>query len=279
MILVFNATGGASQSDQLLLSPEEQELITAERELARFLTIYSEQNPKVKALRARIATLRETLPPRTTEEGEGTANVGRSMLDIQLSELDTRADQLRKELAKIDDEVASIRAILEEIPRNTVALEDLERDYENIQAQYNRAVASASTAATGERIEVLAKGERIVVLSQPVVPRSPSSPNRKMIAAGSLLAGIFAGIGFIVLLELLNGSIRRPVDLTRTLGITPIATLPVMRTPWEVAARRGIVVSVIVGGAAVVVVGVFYLHTNVVPLDVIAARAMNQIGL
>ena len=48
-----------------------------------------------------------------------------------------------------------------------------------------------------------------------------------------MVGGVGAGLGFILLLEMLNRSIRRPVDLTGQLGIQPFATIPYIRTPGE----------------------------------------------
>lgn len=280
LIVVFNATGGLGQSGQDLRSPKQKELDAAESELADALTIYSEQNPRIVALRAKIENLRAAVE----REGDDTAptegeDPGRTMLNLQLDEIDSRVARLQNEAEALATEIAKLETSVDEIPSNSVALEGLMRDYENIQSQYNRAVQNASAAATGERIELTSKGERIAVISQPVVPREPSSPNRPLIAGGGLAAGLLGGIGVVVLLELLNRSIRRPVDLTRALGITPLATLPMMRTPREVAMRRLIVASAILAGAIGISAAVFYTHTQLMPLDLIASRAMDRIGL
>ena len=281
LILVFNTTNGASAA-QSAMSPEQRELVKAEGDLNYLLTIYTEQNPRVKAQMARVQALRNAAGlGGTSADGEGAeaTDPAEAILNIQLSEIDSRKEQLEGEYDKIGEEIEVLQDSVDDIPGNSIRLEALMRDYQNTQDQYNRTVQSASAAATGERIEQLSKGERISVISQPTVPRKPSSPNRPLIAGMGVAAGIGAGFALVVLLELLNRSIRRPADLTRALGITPLATLPMMRTPREIAMRRGLVVSVILFGTLGVVAAVFYTHTQLMPLDLLAARAINVIGL
>ena len=278
LVMVFNATGGASRNSDSLLSDEMRELRQAEENLSQLLVVYSEQNPRVKALKARVDILRERVQPEGSSETDA-PDAGQAILDIQLAEIDNRKQGLEEERVGLEDEITEIRENLDAIPSNSVLLESLTRDYENLQQQYNLTVQRASAAQTGERIEQLSKGERISVINQPTVPREPSSPNRPFIAAAGIAVGIGAGAALVFLLEILNRSIRRPVDLTRSLGITPLATLPLMRTPGEIALRRAVVVSVILFGTLGMVAAVYYTHTQFMPLDQLASRAINKFGL
>ena len=282
LLLLSRTSAFSTAGQQDLRSPAQRELDDAEEQMSQLLTVYSEQNPRVRALRARIDSLRERVDAES-ESNDGEAAEAQvqpeSLLDLQLSEIEDRSDLLKTERQNVAAEIEVLEGNIEAIPQNTVSLDALERDYRNIQDEYNRAVNASAAAATGERIELLSKGERITVLSQPVAPRTPSSPNRPLIAVAGAAFGVAAGLGLVILLELLNKSIRRPVDLVRTLGITPLATLPMMRTPREIMVRRGIVAGGIVGGAALVVAGIFYTHTQIMPIDLIAARAIDQMGL
>lgn len=55
------------------------------------------------------------------------------------------------------------------------------------------------------------------------------------------MGGLGAGLGLVFLMEMLNRSIRRPVDLSNRLGIQPFATLPYIRTREEIRWKRGVV--------------------------------------
>ena len=159
-------------------------------------------------------------------------------------------------------------------------LAGLERELTNTQNQYNAAVANVGQAQVGERIEVLSKGERFSLIEQPNMPRKPSSPNRKLIAAAGMVGGIGAGFGLILLMEMLNHSIRRPVELTAKLGIEPFATVPYIRTPGEVRRKRSLIVA---GALALIAVAIpallFAINTYYMPLDVLTDEALAKVGI
>lgn len=57
-------------------------------------------------------------------------------------------------------------------PGNSVTFDAMKRDYDNLQAQYNRAVANQSRAETGDMIEALSKGQRISLVEPGPSPRA-----------------------------------------------------------------------------------------------------------
>lgn len=280
LILVFNATGGAANNTINPPSPEQQELDRLNVELAQAVTIFSEQSPKLRALRSKIAAL-EKIVAELDGPDDGASDgtpVRFSMLDVQLDQIDSQIEDLKSERIALEDELVKIEKNIDATPANAITLETLQRDYQNIQDQYNQSTQRLSVAATGERIELLSKGERISVINPPVVPREPTSPNRLLIAVASVIGGLLAGSAIVLMLELLNRSIRRPVDLSRALGIVPIATLPVMRTPGEIARRRTVMAGVIMTSTVGIVAGIVFLHTQVMPLDLLVDRAVQSIG-
>ena len=100
-----------------------------------------------------------------------------------------------------------------------------------------------------------------------------------MILAAGLGGGIAAGLGFIFLLEFLNRSIRRPVDLTNGLGIKPFATLPYIRTGRQKLMRRLIIITILLSVAVGLPLGLYMLHLHVMPIDLIVDKVMQKLGL
>ena len=275
LVQVFES-GGNLQAQQSL-SPEERELRDLRDQLDSALVVYSPTNPRVRLLQARVDQMEEQLAGRQDEPDEAGEDPRKTMLDMQLVELDARKDFLLEQRTAAEDELETLEASIAATPENAIALEALERDYENIRSQYNAATSRLATAATGERIELLAKGERIVVLEQATVPRNPTSPDRVMIAGMGGAAGVGLAAGVVLLLELLNQSIRRPVELQKSLGITPLMTLPYVRTRRETLTKRVLVILVILA----VVIGaptvLFAVHTYYLPLDLIIDRIGDKI--
>ena len=83
----------------------------------------------------------------------------------------------------------------------------------------------------------------------------------------------------VVGLELLNNTVRRPVDLVKSLGITPLATIPYLRTRRQKIRRRVGQIAMILLVAAAVPSIIYAVHTYYLPLDLIADRVMNKIGI
>lgn len=200
------------------------------------------------------------------------------MFDIQIADLDDKIALATKTRDQIQEQMKALQDSIDRTPANQIALDALNRDYANTQQQYNTAVGRQSQAAAGERIEVLSKGEKISVLDAATVPNSPAKPNRPLIALGGIAAGMFLGIGTIVLTELLNRAVRRPKDIVKAFGITPLVTIPYMRTPNETMRRR----SVFIGLLLLAVVGIpaiiYAVHVFYQPLDIILSRLAAQMG-
>lgn len=283
LVQIFEATGQLAGEEGARLSPDEKRLQDLRAQLDEALSIYSTGNPRVKMLEAQIKQLEDRVASRaTTEEAKSEASTqsrGSVTLDLQLSEIEARISMLKEQREDTSTRLEVLGETLAETPANTVALEELNRTYTNIEAQYNTAVDRLAQASTGERIESLSRGQRISIIEPPAVPNQPTKPNRILIAGGGTMFGIVAGIGLIVLIELLNRTARRPEDIIHRIGVRPLATIPYMRSRSEIFWKRLIKVTLYL----VILVGlpaaVYAVHLYYLPLDLLADRVMNKIGV
>lgn len=277
LIKLYETTGQVGTAEPEPRTAEERQLKSLRDQLTSELAVLSPTHPKVRMLESQIAALEKVVTAQLAAASPDTAQL--SPLEVQLADMDSQLAFLAQRKVQITTELAELRTSIEATPGNAATLETLERDQANIRAQYDQAVASKALAETGDTIEALARGQRITVLEQAVAPTEPASPNRPLIAAAGVGGGLAAGIGLILLLELLKGAIRRPEDLVARLGITPFATLPYLRTPGAVRRRR----AVLVLGFAVVLLaiplGLWWVHAHVRPLDLLFDRLLHQIGL
>jgi polysaccharide chain length determinant protein (PEP-CTERM system associated) len=284
LIQIFEATGQVDAQERPRLSPQEQRLQELRAQLEEALLVYSPENPQVRMLQARVAQLEERLasaPQETPDTGaEATQQrPGSAMLDLQLSEIDTRISLLQDQRSEIETRLRELSEALTRIPANSVALDELIRTYTNIEEQYNMAVDRLARASTGERIESLSRGQRISVIEPPAVPNIPTKPNRVLIAGGGTVFGILAGLGLVVLIELLNRTARRPEDIIKRIGVRPLATLPYMRSRSEVVGKRLIKIALYLAILVGLPAAVYAIHLYYLPLDLLADRAMNKIGV
>lgn len=274
MVTLFEATGQLAPGTAAL-SPEQAEMQRLRRDLSQARSIYATNHPRVQSLERRIAALEGDLGGGNADDPAGST----SLLDIELADMDGQMDFLSRRKSAIEAELAELAMTIAATPSNTVAIGALERDLENIQAQYDSAVARRAEARIGERVETQSQGRRLTLVEPPVAPTSPTKPNRKLIAAAGGATGLALGFGIVGLIELLNPAVRRPVELTRAMGVPPFATLPVMRTRRQTILRRAYIAAVLLLAIGTIPAGLWAIDQYYMPLDMMMDRVASRTGL
>src|SRR6056297_1144427 len=276
IIAIYEATGQITATDNTL-TDDQRQLRNLERELAQQLSIYSEDAPQIVTLRRRIDTLRTQVATTSPEDGAG--NSAQAVLDMQLGQIDAQIESLESVISEAEAELVRLEDSIARTPINAITLQGLERDYENIRMQYDSAVARLAQASTGERIELTARGQRITLIEAANVPSEPARPNRRLLAAFGVAAGIGLAVGLFILLEFLNRTVRRPVEISRSLGIEPLATVPYISTRTERFRRIGFRVAALLLVVVGLPAGLWAIDTYYIPLDQLATDVMSRLGL
>ncbi len=279
LVRLHEAFGDRADTISPASSNEQRKLQGLKDELASQLSILSPENPRIKLLQARIAALQGVVDKQLQANSVTQEGAPMSAHELQLAELDGQLAFIADQKKQISDVLEELRISIEATPSNAITLETLERDYTNTRSQYDQAVANKARAQTGDIIEALRQGQRISVIEQAVVPSKAMKPNRTLIAAGGVGGGFFFGLAFVVLMELLNKGIRRPVDLTNRLGITPFATLPYYRTKAERIRRWTIIFGVLGFLLVAIPAGLWAIDTYVTPIDRLIDTITQRIGL
>lgn len=275
---IYKATGALSALGGQPQTQEERDLLVLEAELRAALGIYSEQNPKVRNLRARVEAARKTVQAVSLAGGgQSAADPQTTVLEVRFSELDADIAALSNEVATANAQLDGVTAVIEKTPLNGIALGALEREYESLQRRYESALANQQQAQRDVRLDVEGIGGRLSLLESANVPSIPSSPNRPAVMALGVAAGLGLAAGLFFLLELLNQSIRRPVDIERMLEITPLATVPMIESQARRRMRRLLQILMLL----VVVVGVpaalWAIDSYYLPLDLIIENIQDKL--
>lgn len=279
LVRLYEAFGDQGPSVQESLTEEQKRLRELKDELTNQLSVLSPENPRIKLLQARTEALQKIVDKQIQASSVNLEGTSMSAHEVQLAELDGQLEFIANQKAQVNDALEKLRVSIEATPSNAITLETLERDYANIRVQYDQAVANKARAQTGDIIEALRQGQRISVIEQAVVPSEPEKPNRILIAAGGVSGGLFLGLAMVALLEFLNKGIRRPVDLTNRLGITPFATLPFYSTKADLMRRRMIIFSILGFFLVGIPVGLWAIDTYVISLDRLINMITQQVGL
>ena len=280
VVWVFERTGRSASISAL--SAEEEQLQALKSQLIQQQAIYRSTSPQIRMLQTQIGALEglvaEQRAARAVPDANGEPTQPLNELEVELVPIDERLKYIAEEKAVIEAAIAEIEASIQATPANEMTISGMERDLASLQSQYDAALRNRGQAELGERMEVLSKGERFSLIEQPTLPGGPSSPKRTLIAAAGLVGGIAGGIGLIVLMEMLNRSIRRPVDLSAGLGIQPFATVPYIQTGSESRWKLGAVVVALVVALGVIPLGLLLLHTYYMPLDLLFASWREALG-
>lgn len=135
---------------------------------------------------------------------------------------------LREQKMLIAERVAEIESILEGGPEVERELNRLERELTKLQEQYAVIASRKADAEMGQMLEVREHEGRFQVLEEALVPEVSVSRSRKKIVMLGVMAS--AGLGLLVafIFEMMNPAIRNAAQLERSLGITPVVTIPMI---------------------------------------------------
>jgi uncharacterized protein involved in exopolysaccharide biosynthesis len=278
---MYNATGQISISSNAQMTPEAKQLAALNDQLNQSLALLSPENPKIAMLKQQIASLEKIVAAQNQAAGAaaGATTPAATPFDLQIAALDSQIKTALDQREQLLEQMKVLQDSIDRTPANQVALDALNRDYLNIQQQFNTAVAKQNQAAAGADIAALSKGEKMTVMDAASPPTSPTSPNRALIGLGGIGGGMGLGVLVIMLMELLNRSVRRPKDIVKAFGITPIVTIPYMRTPSETMRRRSVFIAMMLVAVIGIPALIYAVHVFYQPLDVILNRVATKLGI
>jgi len=277
---IFAQTGSLGVQNEADLSPEARQLQRLREQYASNAAVMSDQNPRMQILTRQIDALERVVAAQSSASAdEETAAGGEAMsaFDLQIADIDNQIEFLESRRADLDTSMEELQRTIQATPNNAITLGGLERDLEATRQQYDRAVESRARAETGDTIEALSRGQRISVIETAVAPNEPNSPNRRKIAIAGVGGGLMAGLGLVLLLELLNTSVRRSSEIEEALDITPIATLSYMRTRGEIRRRRAMIAAAFLVAAAGISAGLWAIDTYYQPLDLVMEKVLDRL--
>jgi uncharacterized protein involved in exopolysaccharide biosynthesis len=286
LIITYTSTGQLPGAVQL--SPEQQMLADLNQSLAEQLATFTEESPNIRAIRARILKLQKSLvadrsgektqETTTSEQEASTAEKPSFGLDLQLSDVDDRLKVIASEKVTINQRIGDLTQSISETSATETALNSLLRNRTNIQTLYNSAIAQRAVASTGEQIEIRSDGERFSLLESATAPTKAVSPKRRLIVLAGGAGGAGLALALVVLIEMLNKTVRRPKDLAKLLQSEPLGTIPVVRTRLEARAARIRIALAAFFSAGVMPASLAVIHYYYMPLDLALQKLVTGFG-
>ncbi len=138
--------------------------------------------------------------------------------DANIASINSRVDILQKRLQKAQDELNSRLSIETE-------MENLNRDYAAIKANYERLLASRETAAMSQKVDNQAEALKFKIADSPNKPLQPSGPKRKLLFSGVLIIGSAFGMAIAFLLYLIRPTIMSISQLRQITGLPVLGSV------------------------------------------------------
>lgn len=266
---LYDRTGAlvTSNTDR---TPEQSRLEEARQELASALVVLSPTNPRLKSLQNEVAALEAAVKAQLGASGGGQL----SAFEVQMLDIDGQISFLAEQKKLLEADLLKLEASIEATPSNSIRLAELQSDYETLRVQYEQAVSSLSEARMGDRIEVTDRGQRITVIERAVPPAYRAEPNRKRITVAAFGAGVIFSAALLVMLEILNQTVRRPSELVRALGAAPFGTVGYLPGPRAKGGRprhNGLILLVVL--AINIPIILLVVHLYVAPLGTLLGLA------
>lgn len=182
---------------------------------------YSDHHPDVVAARGALAAERAQA---TALPGNGTAVISSEMVAGR-----SRIAALSQRRAQLVAAIGEMERISGQAPQAAYELGNLERDIDNLKQQYQGIREKQLEAQVAANLQAEGKGEHFSVVDPPNWPIDPVYPNPKNLIVVGLAGGLAAGIGLIVILEMMAGHINGQAAVERITGVRPLVVVPVLR--------------------------------------------------
>ena len=145
------------------------------------------------------------------------------------------------EVMRIKSEIEHLRSQIKVTDQSPVGqdrvLIDLERERETTRKIYEDLMATLKRSEVSTQLEVQDKAGAFRIIDPAIEPTKPLSPNMGRIALLSILGGIGAAFGLLLLADQMDRSVKT-VDTLKKMGMPVLAVISTMRTEREAAADR-----------------------------------------
>jgi polysaccharide biosynthesis transport protein len=222
---------------------------------ARGLT---ENHPDVIAIRNQIAILK-------TQGGGGgggtagykTPNPAYASLQSMRAEREASVSALTARKAALQSDMSSLAAKQSAEPGVTAEYGRISRDYDVLKTQYDKLLTDREEIRLRGQVSAQTDAVQFQVIEQPLMSKAPASPNRPLLLALVLFAGLGAGAATAFALGHLQTAYPTAAKLERASGLPVIGSISQMLTSEQRVERKR-KLQLFFGGT-VALVGVFVM--------------------
>lgn len=249
---VLNVKTGGSPNAPAPARPTamQVELAQDQAELNADLMKYTPQHPDVIRLQHAIATLKQRIQsaPKTTLAVADTAIDTTAAAQLAGPSVN---DQLRSQLVALNEEIRArnvrqveveqkmrqLQGAVESQPAVETAFSSLDRDYQEMQKNYDDLLAKQQASAMAAQLERHDQSEQFVILDPANLPSKPYRPDPLILGMGAVAFGLLVGLVFGMAVELRDDTMHDADEVAAYLKLPIIVALPIgpnmMGSTWN----------------------------------------------
>lgn len=234
--------------DDILFQNTQSRLKKAQQTLAFFVSEETRVGDAITLLDAEIALFKEAnstslptvIPAQLTllvNLEKAALEIGTQIAALKSGKAKSRITGFDQQLLLLESQAKNLADRMTEVKQGIAAAPKIEKEFngltrklKQLETQFTTINQNRSNAEIEQMLETGRQSNSLSVLEKPIAPDWPVSPNRKKIAvAGGMLSLVLAA-AVCFLLEILNPVIRNASQLERQLQITPVVTIPVIKS-------------------------------------------------
>ncbi len=200
---------------------------------------FTDSHPDVIAMKNQIAALRSAGGGGSSGGGSyRSPNPAYSSLQSMRAERQASVTALQARKSAIQSDMAQLAAKQTAEPGVAAEYQRINRDHDGLKTQYDKLLADRDNVRLRGQIETQTDAVQFKVVKTPSLSNVPAAPNRPLLLALVLFAGLGAGVGTAFALGHLQTSYPTAAKLERASGLPVIGTISQMLTSAERAARK-----------------------------------------
>lgn len=213
-------------------------------ELQEMLTTLKPKNPDVIAKTSQVKDVESDMAAMVADQErrinekrkqlEARTNPQAAILNTQLRTYKNELGRQQAQLAQTNAGIADLERRVNAVPGATVAIQQMDRDYNTLKVTYDSLLAKANDARLRAAANADSQGEAIQVVDAASLPEQPIAPKRQMLYAFGLALGLGTGLMLVMAREVPRLlTVQNTKDAEHYTGLPVLVSLPEMLTPRE----------------------------------------------
>ena len=196
---------------------------------------FTDRHPDVIAVKETLEQLRSTKQQQldALKQGDGTGIVSDNPvfqnIQIELARINVEIASLKEQRDTQNRKIQELRDLVDILPKVEADLARLNRDYDVTRAQYSSLLQRLEVAELSDSAEE-SESLKFQIIDPPLVPRSPSSPNRPLLLLAVFVFALGAGGGLAFVANQLKPVFTDPLSLQRVTGLPVLGAVSVLNS-------------------------------------------------